>query len=44
MPNKTKELAKKKKKNTSVKDVPGKGLAKNAAKKIKARHEMMKNI
>jgi len=42
--NKTKEVAKKKKKNTTSKDVPGKGMAKGAAKAIEARRKYLQSI
>lgn len=41
---KTAEVAKKKKKPTTSKDVPGKGLAKNAAKAIEKRKKLLNSI
>lgn len=41
---KTEALAKKKKKPTTSKDVPGKGLAKNAAKTIEKRKKLLNSI
>jgi hypothetical protein len=47
MPNKTsktKEIAKKKKRATTSKDVPGKGMASKAAKAIEKRRKMLSSI
>lgn len=41
MVSKTKKIAEKKKKNTTSKDVPGKGMASKAAKAIEKRKKML---
>lgn len=43
-PTKTEQYAKKKKKHTTSKDVPGKGLARNAAKAIEKRKKLLNSI
>jgi hypothetical protein len=44
MSKKTKEIAKRKRKNTTKKDIPGKGMAKKAAEAIEKRKKMLKSI
>ena len=44
MATKTQELAKKKKKKTTSKSVPGKGLARKAGKAIENRKKMLNSI